>query len=171
MVAVDGELHACRALLGARCEYFRTLLYGCFREGAAAAAEGVAVVDLRPYGIRAREMRALLHYLYVGRVMGHERERGEGGARQEEEEPRADLHAMEPSLALALLPHASALLMDDLKRLCEAVLVAVVDEENAEPLLEAAEQCFAEKLRAACADRLGARPDSSDQSTAGPDVS
>ena len=44
--------------------------------------------------------------------------------------------------------------MDDLKRLCEAVLVAVVDEENAAALLEVAERCFAVRLKATCADVL-----------------
>ena len=67
-----------------------------------------------------------------------------------------DLAHLAPADALALIPHASALLMDDLKRLCEAVLVAAVDEENAAALLDVAERCFAVRLKATCADVLRA---------------
>ena len=45
-------------------------------------------------------------------------------------------------------PHAAALLLEELKRLCEAVLVSVCDEGNAEALQQVAEACFAERLRA-----------------------
>ena len=62
----------------------------------------------------------------------------------------SDLVMLEPSLALSLLPHATALLMEDLKRLCEAVLVAVCDAENAEALQAVAEACYAERLLATC---------------------
>ena len=38
---------------------------------------------------------------------------------------------MDASVAFALMPHASALLMEDLKRLCEVTLVSACDEANA----------------------------------------
>ena len=44
--------------------------------------------------------------------------------------------------------------MDDLKRLCEACLVGVCDEDNAAALQAVAEACFAEKLRVTCVDVL-----------------
>ena len=49
----------------------------------------------------------------------------------------------------------SALLIEDLKRLCEAVLTSVVDEQNAGALMEVADRCFAQRLKAACTDVLG----------------
>ena len=64
--------------------------------------------------------------------------------------PGDDLKLLDPSVALALMPLASALLMEDLMRLCEVVLVSVCDEGNAAALLEVADDCFAERLKATC---------------------
>ena len=64
--------------------------------------------------------------------------------------PGDDLKQLDPSVALALMPLASALLMEDLMRLCEVVLVSVCDEGNAAALLEVADDCFAERLKATC---------------------
>ena len=144
VVATDGALYASRALLCCRCQYVRTLLHGGFREGSHAAG-GTTEVDLRLYQTSLAELRPLLRYMYTGFVV--EGARASNGT---------DLALLDPALALSLLPHAAALLMDDLKRLCEAVLVASTDVENAEALLQVAEACFAQRLRATCQDVLSA---------------
>ena len=149
LVATDGHMYASRALLCCRCQYVRTLLHGGFREGssnsnAAGGDEAAAVdVDLRLYNTSMSELRPLLRYIYTGLVVPVACASNGG-----------DLELLEPALALALLPHAAALLMDDLKRLCEAVLVASTDVDNAETLLGVAEACFAQRLRATCQDVL-----------------
>ena len=38
---------------------------------------------------------------------------------------------LDPQVALALMPTASAFLLDDLKQLCEAALIKVTDPSNA----------------------------------------
>lgn len=140
--ATDGCAYACPALLCCRCDFFRTMLHGSFRE--ATAREQHTAVDLTPYGISLAELSLLLRFIYCGQVTCASSQSG------------GDLANLAPADALALIPHASALLMDDLKRLCEAVLVAVVDEENAAALLDVAERCFAVRLKATCADVLHA---------------
>ena len=57
---------------------------------------------------------------------------------------------MEPQLALTLLRAATALLLEELKLLCEAVLVRYLDDDNVEALQEVAESCFAPRLQGAC---------------------
>ncbi len=141
--ATDGFMYGCSSLLSCRCDFFRTLLQGSFRE---AAATEHHTVDLTPYGISLAELRLLLRFIYCGQITSTDDEHGADGG--------GDLAHLPPSDALALIPHASALLMDDLKRLCEAVLVAVVDEENAAALLEVAERCFAVRLKATCEGML-----------------
>ena len=61
------------------------------------------------------EVHALLRYVYTGQLC----QRG-GEACQGDTCRGGDLERLEPSLAMALLPHACVLLMDGLKRLCEA---------------------------------------------------
>ena len=144
--ATDGVLRACRALLCCRSDFFRTLLQGGFREGQQDAAEE-RIIDLTAYSISLAELHLLLRFIYSGRVTSADHGgAGDGG----------DLTNMAASDALALIPHAAALLMDDLKRLCEAVLVTVVDEENAGALLDVAERCFAARLKATCSDVIAA---------------
>ena len=152
LVATDGGVDVSRALLCARSpDFFRTMLHGRFRESRLASAEVAISVDLRPYGICERVLRLLVRFIYTGRVtrlsMRQDKLVGSSGA-------RSDLEWMEASDALHLMPHACAFLMDDLKRLCEAVLVAVVDADNAAQLLQVADECFAERLKVACTDVL-----------------
>ena len=143
LIAIDGSLYASRALLCCRCEYIRTLLHGSLPLLAEGDAEGVVSIDLRPFGTSLDVLHPLLKYAYTGSIVTVTCDSNGG-----------DLEHLDPALALAILPHASALLMEDLKRLCEAVLVAVCDEQNAAALLTAAEACFAERLRTCCAELL-----------------
>ena len=85
-------------------------------------------VDLRPFGIDVEYATHLLRFIYTGSIA----------------------EQLDPNVALVLLPHACALLMEDLKRLCEAALVLEVDEENAASLRELAELHFATRLRYMC---------------------
>ena len=145
LVAMDGTMRASRALLCARVEYFGTCLQSSFLEGQRAQPR----IDLRQFGIAIAELNLLLQYIYTGSVDGDSVERPrvpEGGA--------VALDLMEPSMAATLMPHASALLMEDLKRLCEVSLVSVCDEDNAEGLKDLAENCFAQQLLATCNDFL-----------------
>lgn len=134
LTTTDGELQACRALLCIRCDYFMHLLHGQFKESGTNLHDdghpspAIASIDLRPFDIDREHGEHLLRYMCSGA-------------------PQAKL---EPNVALALLPHASALLMDDLKRLCEATLVLVVDADNAAALQEVAERCYATRLRYMC---------------------
>ena len=96
-------------------------------------------VDLRPYGIGTAELQMLLRHIYTGQAAA------DTGDKPGE---------LDPAAALALMPHAGAMLLEDLKRVCETVLVAVVDAGNAEALGKAAESCFAERLRVTCVDVL-----------------
>ena len=144
LVATDGELQACRALLCVRCDYFMRLLHGQFKESGAterrederSSSAAAAAVDLRPFQIDREDCTHLLRYMYSGALRDK----------------------LEPDVALALLPHASALLMDDLKRLCEAALVLVVDVDNAAALQEVAERCYATRLRYMCEGVLSNSP-------------
>ena len=132
--AVDGEVGASRALLCARSEFFRSALQGGFHQ--------LPTIDLQWTGVGRHELRQLLSFVYSGRVVA-------SGS-----EGRGDLALLSPEAALSLLPLAAALLLDGLQRLSEAVLSAVVDEENASALLEVADQCYASRLKATCSEVL-----------------
>ena len=167
LIATDGDVYASRALLCSRCEYFRTLLHGALSasERAGNGAEEASaheVADLTAFGTSLAELRPLLRFVYTGSLItnGHHHATPDLASPEDldlkdgDASAVSDLQQLDPSLAFALLPHASALLMDDLKRLCEACLVGVCDEDNAAALQAVAEACFAEKLRVTCVDVL-----------------
>ena len=80
---------------------------------AAARHQASGVLDLSQTlpGLSRPTLLALLHFIYTGRVGGSAEGGGAGGD--------ADVEHMAPQLALELLPPASALLLDELKSLCE----------------------------------------------------
>jgi hypothetical protein len=160
LLATDGALTTSRAVLCSRLEYVQTCLHGSVMEGVrrrqqrrSAGLESSQrvseTIDMRPFGMRLQELRLILRYACTGSVCLA----AKGGG-----DLLPDIH-IEPTVALALLPHASALLVDDLKRLCEVALCAVCDEDNAETLRDLAKDCFAERLRATSESVLeAARP-------------
>lgn len=108
---------------------------GCRGEGPPVEEEEEDYLDLRPYGISRAELRQILRYCYTGAVTTAPAPQsttavhaaglpsaGVGSSRAAAAAssiPGNDLEQLDPSIALALMPHASALLMEDLKRLCE----------------------------------------------------
>jgi hypothetical protein len=150
LLAVDGAIDVSRSLLSARCDFVRTCLNNLFGTSHSIEAEPCPTIDLTPYGISMVELLPILRYVYTGRVTEphttrtHTHLAGLAG----------DLAMMDPALACELLPHASALLLDSLKQLCEAVLNAVVDADNAAVLRDLAESSFAHRLKATCEDVL-----------------
>ena len=210
--AADGAtVRASRLLLCCRSEYFRTCLSGdsAFAEATAQQRDphtGDVMLDLSAYGLAAADLRALLQFLYAGRLRGaavaaaaaaavaaaaeeeevlveapptapekakDEAEEVAEVAKETKEADEADeakgqpehqveeeglldsellgtLRVVPPQLALTLLRAATALLLDDLKVLCEAVLVRYLDADNCAALAEVAESCFAPRLHGKC---------------------
>eukprot|EP00908_Phaeocystis_cordata_P022990 Transcript_5420.p3 GENE.Transcript_5420~~Transcript_5420.p3 ORF type:complete len:149 (+),score=68.45 Transcript_5420:98-544(+) len=131
------EARVSRLLLCARCEYFRTFLSADFADARAVARSGVLDLSHTLPGLSRPSLLALLRFVYAGHVR-----HPAGGA--------ADVERVEPQCALELLRPATALLLDELKGLCEAVLVNYLDRENCEALAQVAEGCFATRLLSAC---------------------
>ena len=163
-----------RLLLCARCEYFRTFLSADFADARAVARSGVLDLSHTLPGLSRPSLLALLRFVYAGQAppapcaactpvaAGTRPVRPPQPApphkpkytrRRHVRHPAggaADVERVEPQCALELLRPATALLLDELKGLCEAVLVNYLDRENCEALAQVAEGCFATRLLSAC---------------------
>ncbi|KAL1503254.1 hypothetical protein AB1Y20_011310 [Prymnesium parvum] len=146
LLAAGGALDVSRALVCARSDYFRSCLEG---RGFAEAARDAPTYDLRPWGVALDELRAICRFIYTGRVSPPA--------------DASDVQQIDPSLALRLIHLASAFLLEELKCVCEAVLLRVVDRGNAAELLRVAEDCFAPRLRYHCALLLAEQPHDDDE--------
>jgi len=159
----EAEVRVSRLLLGCRSAYFRTILTAHFADARHVEASGVLDLSQTLPGLSRPSLLALLHFIYTGRVGGGAEGGGTGGDASGDaggdagggagggaSEVEQTVEQMEPQLALDLLPPASALLLDELKSLCEAVLVNYLDGENCEAIASVAEGCFASRLLTAC---------------------
>jgi len=115
-------VHAHKALLACRSDYFKHIFNSSFAEGEQPKSKPVEIQGTRP-----KVFVSMLEYLYTGLLPAEETE----GADLEEGLPKIN-----PDTLVELLLAADRFLVDDLKQLCEAVLEQSLEASNVCWMLE-----------------------------------